>query len=382
MSFPDLGVGHGDTRRRLSALASKGLNFDPATAGGAGWRLDDHRRALPGGGAGPPEPGGTWQIASRLSREYAFADPSLVEAHFDGDVAVEGQDMLLVLHAFGLRIYAGVRVGEVSDRLHEVGGRTAAVSAWSYRTLEGHVEAGQRHYEVWKWLDTGDVEFRTHAVSRPAAANPVIQLGYYVLGRHKQAEFGRTAGARMSVLTAAARNRGGATADGRVIDGRLLGIYLRDHHALLVALRELGARIGTGSPREEERSFGSRLHAATRDDISALDAALAHLDLARSRVKDASVWVGEKLARGKLNGRIATRSPLSSVSELEGCRLLLESARQLWSGLSELGLGPTDARARAARAARDADEAELLRLAAIADATRPDAGAGRTRAQK
>jgi hypothetical protein len=94
------------------------------------------------------------------------------------------------------------------------------------------------------------------------------------------------------------------------------------------------------------------------------------------------VWVGEKLARGKLNGRIATRSPLSSVSELEGCRLLLESARQLWSGLSELGLGPTDARARAARAARDSDEAELLRLAAIADATRPDAGAGRTRAQK
>ena len=87
--------------------------------------------------------------------------------------------MLLVLHALGLRIYAGVRVGEVSDRLREVGGRTAAVSAWSYRTLEGHVEAGRRDYEVWKWLDTGDVEFRTHAVSRPAAANPVPQLTAY-----------------------------------------------------------------------------------------------------------------------------------------------------------------------------------------------------------
>jgi uncharacterized protein DUF1990 len=381
MSFPDLGVRPGDTRGRLSLLRTKGLNFDPRVAGGPGWQRDDYRRALPSEAPGPPEAGGSWQIASRLSREYAFSDPSLVEAHFDGDVVTEGQDMLLVLHALGLRIYAGVRVGEVSERTRDEAGRSAVVSAWNYRTLEGHVEAGQRDYEVWKWLDTGEVEFRTHAVSRPAAANPVVQLGFHVLGRHKQVEFGRTAGSRMALLTAAALQQGGASTGGRVVDGSLLGVYLRDHHALLVALRELAGRIGSSSPRDVERSFGSRLEAKARADLSALDATLGRLELGRSRAKDASVWIGEKLARTKLNGRVASRSPLSSVTELEGCRLLLESARQLWSGLAELGLDPADARERAARASEDADEAERLRLAALADAVRPSPAAG-SRAQK
>ena len=30
---------------------------------------------------------------------------------------------------------------------------------WYYDTLEGHFEQGRMHYEVWKWLDTGEVEF-------------------------------------------------------------------------------------------------------------------------------------------------------------------------------------------------------------------------------
>jgi hypothetical protein len=382
MAFPDLGIRPGDVHGRLSALGAKVLNFDPPTAGGPGWQRDAYRRALPPEAAGPPEPGGSWQIASRLSREYAFSDPSLVEAHFEGDAVVDGQDMLLVLHVLGLRIYAGVRVGQVGERRHEANGRSAVISFWSYRTLDGHVEAGRRDYEVWKWLDTGAVEFRTHAVSRPAAANPVVQLGFRVLGRHKQVEFGRTAVARMSLLTAAELERGGTATDARVVDRSLFGLHLRDHHALLVAVRELGGRMRSRSPREDERSFGARLETAARDDLSALDAALAQFDLEPSRVKDASVWAAEKLARAKLNGRVVSRSPLSSVTELEGCRLLLESARQLWAGLAELGLGPADAADRAARSVRDADEAERLRLSALADGVRPRTGAGASRPQK
>jgi hypothetical protein len=37
-------------------------------------------------------------------------------------------------------------------------------------------------WQVWKWLDTGAVEFRVHAVSRPAPIpNPVIRIGFHVL---------------------------------------------------------------------------------------------------------------------------------------------------------------------------------------------------------
>src|ERR1044071_4725089 len=75
--------------------------------------------------------------------------------------------------------------GETRER----DGRMVEVSYWNYRTLEGHVEAGQRDYEVRKWLDTGEVDFRTHAVSRPAETNALIRVGFLLLGRHKQVEF-------------------------------------------------------------------------------------------------------------------------------------------------------------------------------------------------
>jgi hypothetical protein len=63
-------------------------------------------------------------------------------------------------------------------------------------------------------------------------------------------------------------------------------------------------------------------------------------------------------------------SPLSTVTELEGCRLLLESDRAAWSGLAHLAIGPADAAERASRATRLLESAESLRLAALHAATR------------
>jgi uncharacterized protein (UPF0548 family) len=111
--------------------------------------------------------------------------------------------MLLILHALRLRIYAGVRVGGVADETRSDDGRPVRVFAWNYQTLEGHVESGRRDFEVWKRLDTGEVEFRTHAISRPAETSPIIRLGFRLLGRHKQVEFGRRACSRMAALTEA-----------------------------------------------------------------------------------------------------------------------------------------------------------------------------------
>src|SRR5690349_11816476 len=104
-----------DLDARLEAIRGRPLNYDPKDAGGAGWHRDDYRQALPPERPGKPERGGSWRIACALSRAYAFADPSLVEAHFDETVPLADREMLLMLHAFGLRLDVGVRVAGVRD---------------------------------------------------------------------------------------------------------------------------------------------------------------------------------------------------------------------------------------------------------------------------
>lgn len=209
-----------DLDERLRGIRGLPLNYDPADTGGKGWHRDDFRQELPRERPGEPETAGSWQIACELSRAYAFSDPSLVEAHFDENLPLADREMLLVLHAVGLRLDVGVRVAEVRDEVTELDGRDARLFAWSYRTLEGHVEAGQRDFEVWKRLDTGEVEFRTHSYSRPAATNPIILAGFRLLGRHKQAEFGRRACERMATLTVAAVAAGAQGHDRPRVAGR------------------------------------------------------------------------------------------------------------------------------------------------------------------
>jgi hypothetical protein len=60
------------------------------------------------------------------------------------------------------------------------------------------------HYEIWKWLDTGDVEFRLRAVSRAARSGPlVLRIGFRLVGRAPQLRFYRQVCRRMRRLTEA-----------------------------------------------------------------------------------------------------------------------------------------------------------------------------------
>src|SRR5215210_3911747 len=106
--------------RRLEALRRAPLNFDPAELERpdprAGWRVDDHRQPLPPEPPGPPVAGGSWEVASRLVRDYELADPGIVRALYRPDDAFEGRDMLLVLGFLGLRFRAGVRVDGAHDQ--------------------------------------------------------------------------------------------------------------------------------------------------------------------------------------------------------------------------------------------------------------------------
>jgi uncharacterized protein (UPF0548 family) len=188
-------------------LHNRTFNFDASTRAEwteeRGWQIDDYRQELPGEAPGPPEPGGPWERAKELMRGYEFADPKIVRAIYRRDGPLEGRDMLLEVSFWGLRFRLGVRVVDVIDETRTVDGREVRVWGWDYATLQGHLEMGRMDYEVWKWLDTGAVDFRIHVVSRPSRiGNPVIRLGFRLFGRRRQVRFAESACERMACLVA------------------------------------------------------------------------------------------------------------------------------------------------------------------------------------
>lgn len=161
--------------RRLAELARRPLNFDPR-------ELEAH----------PRDP--SWRfdhLVERLPHE-----PS------DRNRPLDGQDLLLRVHYGPLRFRVGVRVGDLHEGTEEIDGREAHVAGWSYRTLAGHFEEGEMRYELWKWLDSGDVEFHLNAASRPARSGPLLpRLSFRLFGRIPQLQFYHQACRRIRRLT-------------------------------------------------------------------------------------------------------------------------------------------------------------------------------------
>jgi uncharacterized protein (UPF0548 family) len=206
-------LGGGRERRALARLRNLGLNFDPMQHGRytpeTGWYVDERVQPLPPEPPGPPLPDGSWETARRLMGGYEFADPSIVRAFYDADAPLQGRDMLLELRYKFLRFLVGVRVGRVYDEMDEQDGRELRVWGWNYRTLEGHLEQGEMHWEVRKWLDTGEVEFRVHSYSRRARIrNPIVRLGFRLVGRGEQLRFLQSTCERMRRLTGEALEDG------------------------------------------------------------------------------------------------------------------------------------------------------------------------------
>jgi hypothetical protein len=126
----------------------------------------------------------------------------------------------------------------------------------------------------------------------------------------------------------------------------LLAIYLQDHLAgstLGVELARRAANEHAGTP------LGTTLDRLKREiesDRSALLSIMSSLGIAPDRVKNAVAWAGEKAGRLKLNGRITSRSPLSSLVELEGLIAGVDGKRAMWQALRRLT--DRDTRLRAA----------------------------------
>ncbi|HEV2061159.1 MAG TPA: DUF1990 family protein [Solirubrobacteraceae bacterium] len=192
-------------QRALAGLTHRPLNFDPDELRGAEddcrWNVDDYRKTLPAEPPGDPLRDGSFAIAQRLMRDYAFADPTMVRAVYDPGSDLAERNMLLQVRFGPLRLFCGCRVSRVVDETRRIDGHRVRVWGWSYGTLAGHMERGQMDYAVWKWLDDGAVEFRIHVVSsRAKVRNPIIGLGFRLVGRGQQVRFARRACERMADL--------------------------------------------------------------------------------------------------------------------------------------------------------------------------------------
>jgi hypothetical protein len=160
---------------------------------------------------------------------------------------------------------------------------------------------------------------------------------------------------------------GTTAATGRSEPG-LLGIYLNDHLAGATGGAELARRVA-GSHGGEQAGALHRLAAEVAQDRAALLDFMAALGVPVRGYKVWAAWAGEKAARLKLNGRLLSRSPLSSLEELELMRLGVEGKAAGWRTLRTLA--ETDTRLDAgrldeliSRARRQADLLEELRVSA------------------
>ncbi|HEY2220914.1 DUF1990 family protein [Actinomycetospora sp.] len=186
-----------DPAAGLAEIAGLALNYDPETSGGRGWHHDRLRHTLAVEDPGDPEPGGPWEIACGLVRDYEFSDRHIMSAIFHSRAPLVGRDMLLEGRFLVLRLPMGVRVdAEIDETRERADGARERVWGWSYRTLEHHLERGRLVYEVVKNTTTGRVEFVITGVSsRAAITNPVLAVGFSVFGRVTQRRFYRAAAA-------------------------------------------------------------------------------------------------------------------------------------------------------------------------------------------
>lgn len=183
-------------------LAGARVNYSVDEVRRPAWNIDVHRTALPPERPGPPEPGGSWEQACRLVRDYEFSPPEIVRALYDPAAPLLGRDMLLEARFHGMHFYCGVRVTAVVDETRD---GTERVWGWAYETLEGHLERGRVAYEVVKRQDTGEVLFLVSCHSQGAPTlDRITRLGWRLFGRRTQLRFYRRCAARLGLFVQSA----------------------------------------------------------------------------------------------------------------------------------------------------------------------------------
>lgn len=149
-----------------------------------------------------------------------------------------------------------------------------------------------------------------------------------------------------------------------------LSIYMNDHLAGATVGVELARRLRSNNA--DDPRFGppiAGICAEIEADRETLEGAMKQLGISRDRLKPVGAWLGEKLGRFKLNGRLTGYAPLSRLVELELLYIGLTGQIRLWRAL-ENSLGPRrgelDFAQLAERAAGQRARVEELHLSAAA----------------
>lgn len=153
---------------------------------------------------------------------------------------------------------------------------------------------------------------------------------------------------------------------------RLLEIYLNDHLAGAVGGRELARRLSRALRDDPKAPDLVRIAAEIEEDRAALVGLMRALGVRINPIKPALGWFGEKLGRLKFNDRVLSRSPLSTVLELELLRLGVEGKAAAWRTLysiceREPALDREKLQTLLDRAGQQIEQLEKLRKGAATD---------------
>ncbi|MCF6735616.1 hypothetical protein [Blastococcus sp. KM273129] len=116
----------------------------------------------------------------------------------------------------------------------------------------------------------------------------------------------------------------------------LLAVYLNDHLAASIGGIELVRRmIGVHGGTQYEPPL-QQLLTELHEENAALRAIMVDLGLPVQRHKQVALWLGEKVSRLKLNGRLLSRSPLSDLVEFEFLASAVRAKRSGFESLREV----------------------------------------------
>jgi len=155
-----------------------------------------------------------------------------------------------------------------------------------------------------------------------------------------------------------------------IFETRYLAIYLQDHLAGATGGLELARRARDSHSGTPLGDFLAELAGEIEEDRDRLIEIMRFCEVDEDRIKVAAAWAGEKLGRLKLNGEIVSRSPLSTVVELEGLYVGISGKLSLWRNL-ERAMGEHLARFALPelieRAERQRDGVEQQRLEIVSE---------------
>lgn len=141
----------------------------------------------------------------------------------------------------------------------------------------------------------------------------------------------------------------------------LLQTYLTDHRAGAAAGLALARRFADALADTEHAVASASVATSIDADVATLDDIMRRLGIAPRRAERLLALALERLGRLKLNGRLLSRSPLSTVLEAETLAAGVLAKRRLWTAL---GIALVDH-----PVLNDVDLPELERRAAVQLAT-------------